>query len=33
MQIREVTNYQYCTGIESNKIVAVNIDLDQVLQD
>lgn len=33
MQIREVTNYQYCTGIESNKIVAANIDLDQVLQD
>lgn len=26
-------NYQYCTGIESNKIVAANIDLDQVLQD
>ena len=26
-------NYQYCTGIESDKIVAANIDLDQVLQD
>ena len=26
-------NYQYCTGVESNRIVASKIDMDQVMKD